>query len=476
MTVTYTDQVATAKGLTLIKLFFRWKGSVIRLLWKDLLVYLAAYFMLHFIYAYVFNETLQLYFENIVTYAKKYDDIKTLSFVLGFFVSIVMTRWWNQFLCIPWPHSISVYVSSTIHGYDEVGRALRRTILRYVNLSLVMVFRVLSPRVKKRFPRMDDLISAGLINENELIILQELEKKFPGYSKNWLPICWAANVATRARADGRIKDDFALKTIIEELNKFRGRCGELMNYAMICIPLVYTQVVTVAVYTFFLTALISQQPIKIRNESTENRSVEENNHLYFLDSLPFMLTLQFIFYMGWLKVAETMINPFGEDDDDFEVNWMIDRNLIMSYLIVDEMHNDHPELLKDQFWNEIPKQLPDLGRTSSKELVPGHHQKDFFDVDQNPSTVLRQRRTLIIPTDMEEEVQPQLTLTVNPSKTELKPRSSVIDETYRRLTDVEMTQSLLDKSMQKIRDKAATPKDGSDSETDSSIIDSTKFS
>lgn len=43
-----------------------------------------------------------------------------------------------------------------------------------------MVFRVLSPRVKKRFPRMDDLIPAGLINENELIILQELEKKYPG--------------------------------------------------------------------------------------------------------------------------------------------------------------------------------------------------------------------------------------------------------------------------------------------------------
>ena len=91
MTVTYSDQVATAKGLTLIKLFFRWKGSVIRLLWKDLLVYLAAYFMLHFIYAYVFNDALQLYFENIVNYAKKYEDIKTLSFVLGFFVQIVMT-------------------------------------------------------------------------------------------------------------------------------------------------------------------------------------------------------------------------------------------------------------------------------------------------------------------------------------------------------------------------------------------------
>lgn len=27
-----------------------------------------------------------------------------------------------------------------------------------------------------------------------------------------------------------------------------------------------------------------------------------------------------------LKVAEQLINPFGEDDDDFDINWLLDRH------------------------------------------------------------------------------------------------------------------------------------------------------
>ncbi|KAK6013255.1 hypothetical protein OSTOST_21487 [Ostertagia ostertagi] len=67
---------------------------------------------------------------------------------------------------------------------------------------------------------------------------------------------------------------------------------------------------------------------------------------------PFMTSIQFVLYMGWLKVAEALLNPWGEDDDDFETNVLIDRNLAMGLKIVDEGYGRTPELRKDAFWDD----------------------------------------------------------------------------------------------------------------------------
>lgn len=348
MTVTYTAEVATCRGLgCFLKLLFRWRASIYKLVWLDLALFLFIYYSLSGVYRLMLDDEQKKIFEAIVAYCNEYSDLIPLSFVLGFYVSIVMTRWWNQYMVIPWPDSIAVFVSATIHGNDERGRLMRRTIVRYVCVCLTLVLANVSPRVKKRFPTLEHFVDSGLLLENELLIFERLNAKFPKPSKHWLPIVWASSIVTRARKEGRIRDDFAVKTLIDELNKFRGMCGNLIHYDTISVPLVYTQVVTLAVYTYFLTSVMGRQ--WVQNSTTSKID------LYF----PVFTTLQFFFYMGWLKVAETLINPFGEDDDDFEVNWIIDRNLQVSYLIVDEMHHEHPELIRDQYWDEIfPAELP----------------------------------------------------------------------------------------------------------------------
>lgn len=350
-----------------------------------------------------------------------------------------MGRWFTQYSTIPWPTGIAVYVSSTIHGYDEVGRAMRRTIMRYTCLSLTMVFRVLSPQVQKRFPTMMSLIDAGLLNESEMKIIEDLEVKYPGYSKNFLPIVWAASIVTKARQQGRIYDDLAVKQLIKSLNNFRGSCGVLMAYNSISIPLVYTQVVTIATYSYFLTMIMAQQ--------VTQTGTEEGNMIF-----PVIFLMLFIFNMGWLKVAEALLNPFGDDDDDFDLNFMIDKNLTTSYLIVDDMHNEHPELVKDQYWDSIITNPDTSGQNFSEQ--------DFIDFDnlskRQSNVSLRRRVTVPSSTDVEKSLnvdkKSDETLKKRNTDINLIPRHDVIDPKYKKKGNenkVFEAQSELQKNMEK---------------------------
>lgn len=51
--------------------------------------------------------------------------------------------------------------SSCVQGKDEYGRLLRRTLVRYVNLTSLLIFRSVSTAVCKRFPTMDHVLEAG---------------------------------------------------------------------------------------------------------------------------------------------------------------------------------------------------------------------------------------------------------------------------------------------------------------------------
>jgi hypothetical protein len=201
------------------------------------------------------------------------------------------------------------------------------------------------------------------------------------------------------------------------------------------IPLVYVQVVTLAVYSFFFTAVISKQP-----------TVPNDQQYSFLDNLPFFITLQFVFYMGWLKVAETMINPFGDDDDDFDVESMIDSNLILSYVIVDEMHSQYPDLLKDRYWNALP-------HDSGKKLDGKSKLTDFFDVVGVRKRGSSKKSSLLIPLDKQQGSAPAAppTVVIN------VPRSTA-ETVAANMLNTGVTQTAVEKQLRKTRERAISIK------------------
>ncbi|XP_069560968.1 bestrophin-2 [Brachyistius frenatus] len=346
MTVTYTARVANARFCGFSKLLLAWKGSIYKVLYKEFLAFFAMYTAISITYRFFLYDDQKRYFEKLAIYCNHYASLIPMSFVLGFYVTLVVNRWWSQYTSIPLPDRLMCVLSGGLQGGDERGRLLRRTMMRYASLSALLILRSVSTAVFKRFPTVDHVVEAGFMTREE-------RKKFEGlhspYNKYWIPCVWFTNLAAVARCEGRIKDDHTLKLLLEELNGFRGKCSMLFHYDMISVPLVYTQVVTLAVYSFFLVCLIGRQFLD-PSQGYPGHDLD----LY----VPIFTLLQFFFYAGWLKVAEQLINPFGEDDDDFETNWLIDRNFQVSMMAVDEMYGDMPMLERDRYWNDSNPRPP----------------------------------------------------------------------------------------------------------------------
>ncbi|KAM6161099.1 bestrophin-1 [Erethizon dorsatum] len=352
MTITYTNQVANARLCSFCRLLLCWRGSIYKLLYGEFLIFLLCYYVIRYIYRQALNEEQQLVFEKLSMYCSSYIELIPVSFVLGFYVTLVLTRWWNQYENVPWPDRLMSQVSAFVEGRDEHGRMLRRTLMRYAILGHVIILRSVSAAVYKRFPSLQHLVQAGFLTPAEYKKLEQLSLP---HNMFWVPWVWFANLAVQAWYGGRIRDPVLLQSLLNEMSILRTQCGILYGYDWISIPLVYTQVVTVAVYSFFLACLLGRQFL-IPAKAYPGHEMDL--------VVPIFTFLQFFFYMGWLKVAEQLINPFGEDDDDFEINWILDRNLQVSLLSVDEMHQDVPPLEQDMYWNKMEPQPPYTAATS----------------------------------------------------------------------------------------------------------------
>ena len=84
MTVSYTGDVANTGSFgALTKILFKWRGSIYKLVYKE-----------------------------------------------------IVSRWWKQYVLLPWPDSFGMMVTGLYNtGGDKKARMMRRNIIRYITLS-----------------------------------------------------------------------------------------------------------------------------------------------------------------------------------------------------------------------------------------------------------------------------------------------------------------------------------------------------
>ncbi len=56
------------------------------------------------------------FFEMLCVYANRFSSLIPITFLTGFYVSQVVTRWWDQFMSLPWPDRLALKLVSFCPG------------------------------------------------------------------------------------------------------------------------------------------------------------------------------------------------------------------------------------------------------------------------------------------------------------------------------------------------------------------------
>lgn len=256
MTVSYAASIATVSHGTFVRLLFRWRGSVYKLIWPGLLLYCAVYFAIALIYHLIPSSThnyrmTKRIFVQLCVYAEYLAQAIPISFVLGFYVQLVISRWWTQFANLPTPDSVCFLLASYLRNQpktkfvrvtkDNEDRPLmfRRTISRYMTASTVLCLNSFSLSMKNRFPYPESLVSSGLMTEQELVICSGFDVVTNAF---YVPLVWAITLVTKAHYERMILFDRQLDDIINSIVQYWERLFQLLLHDWVNVPLVYNQV------------------------------------------------------------------------------------------------------------------------------------------------------------------------------------------------------------------------------------------
>lgn len=408
MTISYNLSTSTSSTIAFFKVMFRWRGSVYKAIIDTLVVWILLYYAILLCYKYSMTSVQQKWFEQFSKFIDSKLSNLPLQFMLGFFVTIIIDRWKQIFQNIGFVDSAAHFVSAYVRGTDHETRITRRNLIRYLCLTQVLVLRDISVPVRKRFPNIDSLVDSGLLQCHEHAMMERVRYPFPKYS---LPINWFFAICYELRQKGNIAADVLLNGLLQEAKCFREKLQTLANFDCVPVPLAYPQLVSIVVRVYFLLCTISRQShVFVQQQPADDVTIAASwvhNMTVVLTTtkqlgsglpfpFPFMTILELFCLMGWLKVAEALLNPLGEDDDDFECNYIIDRNIAIAMTMVDECYDQKPAQLPDQcgfegenalYSENAAEQLqhPLVGSATMSNLP--EEKKHVRMVEKRPSTV-----------------------------------------------------------------------------------------
>lgn len=124
----------------------------------------------------------------------------------------------------------------------DFKRNLRRAVMRYVNLSNILVLRKISRKVEEKFPTREHLVDENLLLPKELEMFEEIDNQSPQES-TWVPLMWAMKLISNAFDEKKIDIPPPVFSHLQgAFDSIERNNRKLLNYGWMNFPLAYTQV------------------------------------------------------------------------------------------------------------------------------------------------------------------------------------------------------------------------------------------
>ena len=98
---------------------------------------------------------------------------------------------------------------------------------------------------------------SGIMRPDELCMFQRLDHKVSA-NKWFLPLIWTSDILKLGLEEGRLRPQCVTSMLLEVV-RIREALTTILSYDWVSVPLVYTQLVTLAVYSYFLAAVFGAQ-------------------------------------------------------------------------------------------------------------------------------------------------------------------------------------------------------------------------
>jgi len=326
-------------------------------------------------------------FPNLVKEFKGFEKtmVKLLVFILGFYVSQMIKRYWDQVKLLPAIEPVCNALAAFIQrdfksdGSEAEGEAaaldLRKKIARYCLLSWTMCLSHICKPLHDQFNTAQKFIDKKLITPSELKAMKIKTGSEDGWMTQWwMPITWAICLVNplRKQKGFQIKEN---KDFISNLSKFQILLAHVTEYQEVPLPLVYGQALKLAVYSWMVLSVVSSQEL----ERYDGFGDTTASTVFF--NIPYFQIVQVILVYGWMSVAKILRNPFGTDKHyDMDLVTILECNIWKASVSIKNIGTalpDDDEVVRDKILDKILVNLDKILVNEDETLKEGKDNLGF---------------------------------------------------------------------------------------------------